>query len=53
MQEVRIRLKWVALDQENATITEAKLNKTQFLAKEFSNGDTAKQLLTRSRFLLY
>ena len=41
------------MDQENAAITEAKLNKTQFLAKEFSNGDTAKQLLNRSRFLLY
>lgn len=53
VQEVRIRLKWDALDQENSAITEAKLNKTQFISREFSNGDTAKQLLTRSRFLLY
>jgi transposase len=53
VQEVRIRLKWDALDQENSAITEAKLNKTPFISKEFSNGDTAKQLLTRSRFLLY
>ena len=53
VQEIRIRLKWIALDQENTDITEAKLNKKQFVSNEFSNGDTAKQLLTRSRFLLY
>ncbi|WP_175542108.1 ISAon1 family transposase [Flavobacterium fryxellicola] len=53
VQEVRIRLKWDALDKENVSITEAKVNKTPFVSKEFSNGDTAKQLLTRSRFLLY
>jgi transposase len=53
VQEVRIRLKWEALDKENLDIAEAKSNKTQFIPKEFSNGDTSKQLLTRSRFLLY
>ena len=53
VQEVRIRFKWTALDQENTAIAEAKLNKKQFVPNEFSNGDTAKQLLTRSRFLLY
>ncbi|WP_366184197.1 transposase [Flavobacterium ovatum] len=53
VQEVRIRLKWEALDKENLEIAEAKLNKTPFVSKEFYNGDTAKQLLTRSRFLLY
>ncbi|NRT17136.1 transposase [Flavobacterium sp. 28A] len=53
VQEVRIRFKWEALDNENTAITQAKLNKTQLISKEFSNGDTAKQLLTRIRFLLY
>jgi transposase len=53
VQEVRIRLKWEALDKENLEIAEAKLNKTPFVSKEFYNGDTAKQLLTRSRFLIY
>ena len=53
VQEVRIRLKWDALDKENVSITVAKVNKTPFVSKEFNNGDTAKQLLTRSRFLLY
>ncbi|WP_192502037.1 transposase, partial [Flavobacterium sp. PL002] len=53
VQEVRIRLKWEALDQENQSILQAKLNNAPFVSKEFSNGDTAKQLLTRSRFLLY
>jgi transposase len=53
VQEIRIRLKWEALDRENEAITQAKLNKTKFITEDFSNGDTAKQLLTRSRFLLY
>lgn len=53
VQEVRIRLKWVALDQENTAIVKAKSNKIPFSPREFSNGDTDKQLLTRSRFLLY
>lgn len=37
IQEVRIRLKWEALDQENTAIVEAKSNKTPFFSKEFSN----------------
>lgn len=53
VQEVRIRLKWEALDQENSAIAQAKINKTRFVSTDFTNGDTAKQLLTRSRFLLY
>jgi transposase len=53
VQEIRIKLKWEALDRENEAITQAKLNKTKFITEDFSNGDTAKQLLTRSRFLLY
>ena len=53
VQEIRIKLKWEALDRENEAITQAKLNKTKFITTDFSNGDTAKQLLTRSRFLLY
>jgi transposase len=53
VQEIRIKLKWEALDRENEAITQAKLHKTKFISEDFSNGDTAKQLLTRSRFLLY
>lgn len=53
VQEIRIKLKWEALDRENEAINQAKLNKTKFITEDFSNGDTAKQLLTRSRFLLY
>jgi transposase len=53
VQEVSIRLKWEAIDQENQSIFEAKLNKASFVSIEFSNGDTTKQLLTRSRFLHY
>ncbi len=53
VQEIRIKQKWEALDRENQAVTQAKINKTKFITTDFSNGDTAKQLLTRSRFLLY
>jgi transposase len=53
VQEVRIKLKWLALDQENTAIAEAKSNKTPLIIKEYSNGDSPKQLLSRGRFLLY
>jgi transposase len=53
LQEIRIKLRWEVLDRENEATTQAKLHKTKFIIENFSNGDTAKQLLTRSRFLLY
>ncbi|WP_454771244.1 ISAon1 family transposase [Flavobacterium ardleyense] len=53
VQEVRIKLKWLALDKENTAIAEAKSSKTQLIINEYSNGDSPKQLLSRGRFLLY
>jgi transposase len=53
LQEIRIKLRWEVLDRESEATTQAKLHKTKFIIENFSNGDTAKQLLTRSRFLLY
>jgi transposase len=43
VQEIRIKLKWEALDRENEAITQAKRNKTKFITEAFPNGDTAKQ----------
>jgi transposase len=53
LQEIRIKLRWEVLDRESEATTQAKLHKTKFIIENFSNGVTAKQLLTRSRFLLY
>ena len=53
LQEIRIKHRWEALDQENDAIENAKTNKQIFIPQVLSNGDTLKQLLARSRYLLY
>lgn len=53
VQECRIKYRWEALDAENQAIKQAKKDKTTFRAEILSNGDTLKQLLARSRYLLF
>lgn len=53
VQECRIKYRWEALDAENEAIKQAKRNKTIFRAEVLCNGDTLKQLLARSRYLLF
>ena len=53
LQDIRIKHRWQAIDQENNAIKEAKSNNKSYLSETFSNGDTLKQLLARSRYLLY
>lgn len=53
IQEARIKYRWEALDEENKLIEEAKKNKQAYQPDIFSNGDTLKQLLARSRYLLF
>lgn len=53
LQEIRIKYRWEAIDQENDAIEKAKKSKVNFESKTFSNGDTLKQLLARSRYFLY
>lgn len=52
LQHLRIKLRWDAIEQENKRIKEAKDNGERFNPKEFDNGDTLKQLLARSRYIL-
>ncbi len=53
VQEVRIRHRWVAIDDENKAIQEAK-DKGEIYPYQFcDNGETPKQLLARSRYLLF
>ncbi|MFV5700228.1 ISL3 family transposase [Flavobacterium sp. ZT3R17] len=53
LQEIRIKYRWEAIDQENDAFEKAKKSKTNFESKTLSNGDTLKQLLARSRYFLY
>ncbi len=52
LQEIRIRHRWEAIEMENKTMEG--LGQQQALKTEvFENGDSRKQLLARSRYLLY
>lgn len=53
VQELRIKFRWDAMDRENEEMRQAKLAGREFHPKELPNGDTLKQLLFRSRYLLY
>lgn len=53
VQEVRIKHRWEALDQENEGIAKAKEKGVSYQTETLSNGDTRKQLLARARYLLY
>ena len=53
LQEIRIKHRWVALDKENDAIENARNKSLKYTPKLFKNGDTLKQLLARSRYLLY
>jgi transposase len=53
VQEIRINLRREAIDQENELIVETKKERIPYHPKRFSNGDTKKQLLARSRYLLF
>ncbi|MEM8522005.1 transposase [Flavobacterium sp. PL12] len=53
LHEIRIKYRWQAIDIENDAIEKAKSTKAKFEPKILSNGDTIKQLLARSRYILY
>ena len=53
LQEIRIKHRWEAIDNENQTIEACKKAKETYFPEILFNGDTLKQLLARSRYLLY
>jgi len=53
LQEMRIKYRWEAMDAENEAIGEAKRSGRPFQPEVLHNGDTIKQLLARSRYVLY
>lgn len=53
VQEIRIKHRWDAIEQENMEMDLAREVKQKWLPQVLENGDTVKQLLARSRYLLF
>ena len=53
LQEIRIKYRWEAIDQENEAILQAKGKNLDYQPELLLTGETRKQILARSRYLLY
>jgi transposase len=53
LQEMRIAHRWDAINAETEQQEEAKLTGIKYIPFVYENGDTQKQLLARSRYLLF
>ncbi len=53
LQEIRIKHRWEAMDNENLLIIKSKSENKTHIPLLLPNGDTVKQLLARARYLLY
>lgn len=53
LQDLRIKHRWEAIDKENEQLQRAKQKGVPYIPELLSNGDSHKQLLARSRYLLY
>ena len=53
LQEMRISHRWDAINEETDAKESAKLEGGKYIGVVFENGDTRKQLLARSRYLLF
>ena len=53
LQEMRIAHRWDAINEETNALDNARWEKKEYVPIRFDNGDTKKQLLARSRYLLF
>ena len=53
VQQIRIKYRWEAIALENENVKKAKAKGKKYFSPTFENGDTRKQLLARSRYLLF
>ena len=53
VQELRIKHRWNAIQEANDEMEEAKLCGKDYVPYRYQNGDTRKELLVRSRYLLF
>jgi transposase len=52
LQHLRTNLRWEEMEKENEKIENSKKSKDKYIPETFENGDTPKQLLARSRYIL-
>lgn len=52
LQHIRVKARWAAMDKENKAIAQAKADKIKYVPEKYSNEDTPKQLLARSRYII-
>lgn len=52
LQHIRIKYRWEELDKENLAIDEARNKSNKYKPVKLINGDTPKQLLARSRYII-
>jgi transposase len=53
VQELRIKYRWKIMDDENAAYKKAKSEDKTYKPEVLENGDTLRQLMSRSRYALY
>ena len=53
VQNVRVKYRWEVLENENQLYEQARTKGKSYVAEVLSNGDTLRQLLARSRYLLF
>lgn len=53
VQEMRVRHRWNAIQEANDEMEDAKLEGREYAPVRYENGDTRKELLARSRYLLF
>lgn len=53
LQEMRIAHRWDAINEETEAMEQAKYKEEEYKPIKYINGDTPKQLLARSRYLLF
>ena len=53
VQDIRVKHRWEVLEDENNKYQQAKKDNKVYVPPVFNNGDTRKQLLARSRYLLF
>lgn len=53
LQEMRVKERWKAIEEENEQVEKCKKKKISYKPFLYANGDSKKQLLARSRYLLF
>lgn len=53
VQHLRTKLRWASIEQENKAVKKAKKKGKKYSPEILSNGDTIRELLARSRYLLF